>query len=196
MRALATGLARAEPALCSREAAEISAVTHADPRCVQACVAYTAIVSALVDGAPVGAALRSGRDAVAAMGADEAAGAAAGTGTGTGTGTGEVVAALATPATTGLTELATTGYVVHSLAVAVWAIQQPASLEELLVDVVNRGDDSDTTGAIAGGLLGARDGVSAVPQRWADRLEYAAEIAELAPALHALRRVSGSGRPV
>ncbi|MEX5636686.1 ADP-ribosylglycohydrolase family protein, partial [Parafrankia sp. FMc2] len=50
MRALPTGLARAHPDPCAREAAEISAVTHADPRCVHACVAYTAIVSALVDG--------------------------------------------------------------------------------------------------------------------------------------------------
>ncbi|CUU56888.1 ADP-ribosylglycohydrolase [Parafrankia irregularis] len=187
MRALATGLARVEPELCSREAAEISAVTHADPRCVQACVAYTAIVSALVDGAPVGAALRSGGDAVAALGADQAAGAGARAGSDVG-GAAEVVAALATPATIGLTELPTTGYVVHSLAVAVWAIQQPAPLEELLVDVVNRGDDSDTTGAIAGGLLGARDGVGAVPPRWAERLEYATEIAHLAPALHTLRQ--------
>ncbi|SQD94787.1 putative ADP-ribosyl-(dinitrogen reductase) hydrolase [Parafrankia sp. Ea1.12] len=61
MRALPTGLARSHPDRCAREAAEISAVTHADPRCVHACVAYTAIVSALVEGTPVPEALQAGR---------------------------------------------------------------------------------------------------------------------------------------
>lgn len=175
MRALPTGLARAHPELCAREAAEISAVTHADPRCVHACVAYTAIVSALVEGAAVPEALHAGRETTPPVRAAE------------------VDAALATPAATSLADLPTTGYVVHSLAVAVWALQQPGSLEELLVAVVNRGDDADTTGAITGGLLGARDGVEAVPTRWVDQLEYAPEIAKLTSMLHAQRH---SSRPV
>ncbi|MCK9931776.1 ADP-ribosylglycohydrolase family protein [Frankia sp. Mgl5] len=169
MRALPTGLTRSHPDRCAREAAEISAVTHADPRCVHACVAYTAIVSALVEGTPVPEALHAGRDTTPTVPAPE------------------VDAALATSAATSLTDLPTTGYVVHSLAVAVWALQQPDSLEDLLVAVVNRGDDADTTGAITGGLLGARDGAAAVPARWAQQLEYAPEISELAPALHSLR---------
>ncbi|MEX5637267.1 ADP-ribosylglycohydrolase family protein, partial [Parafrankia sp. FMc2] len=103
--------------------------------------------------------------------------------------------ALATPAATALTDLPTTGYVVHSLAVAVWALQQPDSLENLLVGVVNRGDDADTTGAITGGLLGARDGAAAIPARWTSRLEYAPEIDALAPALHALRAALPDPQP-
>ncbi|WP_018505842.1 ADP-ribosylglycohydrolase family protein [Parafrankia discariae] len=175
MRALPTGLARSHPDRCAHEAAEISAVTHADPRCVHACVAYTAIVSALVEGTPVPEALQAGRDTTPTVPAPE------------------VDAALATSAATPLTDLPTTGYVVHSLAVAVWALQQPDSLEDLLVAVVNRGDDADTTGAITGGLLGARDGAEAVPARWVDQLEYASEIAELTSVLHAQRH---SSRPV
>jgi ADP-ribosylglycohydrolase len=38
---------------------------------------------------------------------------------------------------------------------------------------VNLGDNADTTAAVAGGLLGARDGVAAIPARWQERLEYA-----------------------
>ncbi|MCK9904675.1 hypothetical protein CC117_23650 [Parafrankia colletiae] len=169
MRALPTGLARAHPPTCSRESAEISAVTHADPRCVHACVAYTAIVSALIDGAPARAALQAGCDAVPPVRHRE------------------VDAALATPAATRLDSLPTSGYVIHSLATAVWALQQSAPLGDLLVAVVNRGDDADTTGAITGGLLGARDGADAVPDRWVRTLEYAPEIDVLAPALLALR---------
>jgi ADP-ribosyl-[dinitrogen reductase] hydrolase len=38
--------------------------------------------------------------------------------------------------------------------------------EECLIDVVNRGGDADTTGAIAGMLAGALYGLTALPERW------------------------------
>ncbi len=53
------------------------------------------------------------------------------------------------------------------------ALFQPTTLERVLVDVVNLGDDADTTAAVAGGLLSARDGVAGIPARWQERLEYA-----------------------
>ena len=40
------------------------------------------------------------------------------------------------------------------------------------MSLVNRGDDADTTCAIAGGLLGA----DAIPSRWLDKLEYAGKM--------------------
>ena len=52
--------------------------------------------------------------------------------------------------------LRTSGYVIDSLGCAVWAIQQDATFEEVIVALVNRGRDTDTTGAIAGGLVGVR----------------------------------------
>ena len=39
-------------------------------------------------------------------------------------------------------------------------------LQHALHDAVRIGDDTDTVAAIAGGLLGARWGASAVPWRW------------------------------
>ena len=45
---------------------------------------------------------------------------------------------------------------------------------------VNHGGDSDSTGAIAGNLLGARLGVEAIPPRWLARLELRPEIEQLA----------------
>lgn len=60
------------------------------------------------------------------------------------------------------------GWVVHALQTAWWAInsapgnQLPAALELC----VRAGGDTDTTAAIAGGLLGARWGASAVPAQW------------------------------
>jgi ADP-ribosylglycohydrolase len=45
---------------------------------------------------------------------------------------------------------------------------------------VNHGGDSDSTGAIAGNLLGTALGVSAIPQRWLDKLELRTEIETIA----------------
>jgi ADP-ribosylglycohydrolase len=40
---------------------------------------------------------------------------------------------------------------------------------------VRVGSDTDTNGAIAGGLLGVRDGVAATPVRWRAVLQFADE---------------------
>ena len=50
MRCLPTGLIRTDLHQLRREAAEISAITHSDPRCVDACVAYCELVALLLDG--------------------------------------------------------------------------------------------------------------------------------------------------
>ena len=49
MRALATGLIRTDPAQRAAEARELSAVTQADGRCVDACAAYCDLVALLLD---------------------------------------------------------------------------------------------------------------------------------------------------
>jgi ADP-ribosyl-[dinitrogen reductase] hydrolase len=51
------------------------------------------------------------------------------------------------------------------------------SFEDCLVDVVNRGGDADTTGALAGQLAGALYGVQAIPGRWIKRLDPAVNAA-------------------
>ncbi|MFF2087639.1 ADP-ribosylglycohydrolase family protein [Nocardia sp. NPDC058176] len=63
------------------------------------------------------------------------------------------------------------GWVVHALQTAWWAITTtdqsgPEHLPLALSACVRAGNDTDTTAAIAGGLLGARWGASAVPARW------------------------------
>ncbi len=47
------------------------------------------------------------------------------------------------------------------------------SVETCLVDVVNRGGDADTTGAIAGMLAGALYGARSIPPRWIKALDPA-----------------------
>ncbi len=63
------------------------------------------------------------------------------------------------------------GWVVQSLQTVWWAITHaddsgPEHLQRALELAVRAGHDTDTTAAIAGGLLGARWGGSAVPARW------------------------------
>ena len=58
------------------------------------------------------------------------------------------------------------GYVVDTLEAAVWALANSGSFEKTLLKAVNLGDDTDTVGAIAGGLAGLYYGYDAIPGDW------------------------------
>ena len=73
---------------------------------------------------------------------------------------------LATLRVTPDTELEFSGYVVRAFEAAVWGLLQEDSLEKTLLNIVNHGDDSDTVGAIAGGLAGLYYGYEAIPKDW------------------------------
>ncbi len=61
------------------------------------------------------------------------------------------------------------GYVVDSLHSARWATDA-GTFEEVVKAAVALGHDTDTTAAVAGGIAGLRDGIAAVPNRWAQAL--------------------------
>jgi len=63
------------------------------------------------------------------------------------------------------------GYVVHTVIAVLQSFFDTDTLEECLVEVVNRGGDADTTGAIAGMLAGAHYGMQALPARWLKQLD-------------------------
>ena len=56
-----------------------------------------------------------------------------------------------------------TGYVVDSLAAALWATDRSYDFRSAVLAAVNLGDDADTTGAIAGQLAGAIYGEDSIP---------------------------------
>ena len=60
------------------------------------------------------------------------------------------------------------GFVRVAFRLALWELVHAPSFEAGLVDVVNRGGDADTNGAIAGALLGAYHGFDAIPRGWVD----------------------------
>jgi ADP-ribosyl-[dinitrogen reductase] hydrolase len=164
MRALATGLVSGLDSVTrARHAAEISAITHADQRCIDACIVYTCMVHYLVSGAKPADAIRFAKVSVPADS--------------------PVIDILHEAPNLRLNDLNPTGYVLHSLEIAVWALTQTNTFEDILIDIVNLGDDADTTGAIAGGLMGAHRGTQAIPLRWLNKLEYRDEIESLVPQL-------------
>ena len=50
---------------------------------------------------------------------------------------------------------------------ALWELWHAPTFEAALVDVVNRGGDADTNGAVVGALMGAVHGDTAIPEHWA-----------------------------
>ena len=62
------------------------------------------------------------------------------------------------------------GYTLKAMQVALWCVRRAADFEEALIAVVNAGGDTDTNGAVAGAVLGARFGLDAIPRRWQDQV--------------------------
>ena len=63
------------------------------------------------------------------------------------------------------------GWVVETLQAVFQSFFNHDDFETTLIDVVNRGGDADTTGAIAGMLAGAFYGVDDIPVAWKKRLD-------------------------
>jgi len=63
------------------------------------------------------------------------------------------------------------GYIVDTLQAVFQSLFSTDNFEAALVDVVNRGGDADTTGAILGMVAGALYGIDNIPTRWLERLD-------------------------
>lgn len=63
------------------------------------------------------------------------------------------------------------GYIVDTMQTVLHHFFTTDSFESCVVETVNRGEDADTTGAIAGMLAGALYGAEAIPKRWLEKLD-------------------------
>ncbi|MHB8157995.1 MAG: ADP-ribosylglycohydrolase family protein [Desulfocucumaceae bacterium] len=68
------------------------------------------------------------------------------------------------------------GNSLDTLAASVQAFLNTESFEEALIDVVNRGEDTDTAGCITGGLAGVLYGYEGIPERWLSALKKSDQI--------------------
>jgi ADP-ribosylglycohydrolase len=152
-----------------------SMITHADPRCALACGAFDAAIAALIRGEDMMTAARAGLDEGAQLlrsawsdptdrehlerAVDDLAG--------------DLDAAMATQPSVyrvGLHVHDTQGFVRVAFRLAFWHALHTKTYREAVIDVASRGGDADTNGAIVGALVGARDGLSAIPEAWRQRV--------------------------
>jgi ADP-ribosylglycohydrolase len=68
----------------------------------------------------------------------------------------------------------------EALAIGVYCALKATRFEDGVIMAVNHDGDSDSTGLIAGSLLGAMRGISAIPPRWLEPLELRTVIEEVA----------------
>jgi ADP-ribosyl-[dinitrogen reductase] hydrolase len=75
------------------------------------------------------------------------------------------------------------GYTLKAMQVALWCTAQAGGFEQIVVGVVNEGGDTDTNGALAGAVMGARYGASSIPPRWLANVADTKGLMELADRL-------------
>ena len=148
MRVSPIGIWAREPEVADRFAREDSRMTHPNDVCVDACAAFAAAIAegihsgdrdAMLGVALADALTDSVKDALRRAGRGEAP---------EGYCSGK------------------SGWVLLAFQNAFYHLQRGATVEDALVATVGKGGDTDTNAAITGALLGAADGLGAIPPRW------------------------------
>lgn len=153
---------RDEPERLRQVSIDVSRITHANPLCTWASVAVDQAIAALLNGASIPQAIVMSADGIDGD---------------------EVRDAIDRACTSAHDGIASGGFVLDTLSAAFWSLLQTDSFEEAVVTAVGLGSDTDTTGAVAGALAGARYGFDAIPSRWRDQVQYRDELSELAECL-------------
>ncbi|MEU4311609.1 ADP-ribosylglycohydrolase family protein [Nocardia sp. NPDC024068] len=166
MRSAPFGLVAAGARVAFETAARCGQLTHGHPTGYLAAGALGALVDRLVTGSTLAEALsETGEILGAAPGARETIGALARAGE----------QAAAGPATPERVEQVGQGWIAEEcLAVAVYCAlhaERTGDVRGALLLAVNHSGDSDSTGAVAGNLLGARHGLAALPSEWVESVE-------------------------
>lgn len=81
-------------------------------------------------------------------------------------------------------QIQSSGYVLHTLEVSFWAFLTTDTFSEAVLKAVNLGSDTDTTGAVAGGLAGLYYGIENIPKNWLDQISRKEDILQLSNRLY------------
>lgn len=122
----------------------VSAITHAHTIAKRACVIYVRLAQRLLTGASVA-------EVIGAMGERGCA---------------KPFERLPNIASFSRDEISSTGYVVDTLEAALWCLATTDTFEDAVLAAVNLGEDTDTVGAVTGGLAGIVYGIDAIPSAW------------------------------
>jgi ADP-ribosyl-[dinitrogen reductase] hydrolase len=71
------------------------------------------------------------------------------------------------------------GYVMETLMASLWCLLNTDNYADCLLKAVNLGDDTDTTGCVAGGLAGVTYGLEGIPAEWRLALPRQKDLREL-----------------
>lgn len=141
MRCLPVALAYKELADIDRVTIMQSRMTHYDPRCAESCVMYNRIAHRLLQGEDLGMSIKA-----------EVAGS-------------EYEENIEAPP-----DCPPSGFIVHTFRWVLHILLHTSSFEEVVQKAANLGGDSDTIGAIAGGLAGIYYGYEGIPARYANAI--------------------------
>ena len=81
-----------------------------------------------------------------------------------------------------VSEIRSSGYVVDTLEAAVWSLLRTEAFVPALLTAVNLGEDTDTVGAVTGGLAGLFYGYGAIPEEWLGAIQRREWIEEMCTA--------------
>lgn len=76
------------------------------------------------------------------------------------------------------------GYVLHTLEASIWCLLTTDNYKDAVLKAVNLGEDTDTTGAVTGGLAGLLYGIDNIPSNWIKQIARHDDIEELADRLN------------
>ena len=80
-------------------------------------------------------------------------------------------------------EIYSSGYVIHTLEASIWCLLTTENYKEAVLKAVNLGGDTDTTGAVTGGLAGLLYGLDTIPEKWVEQIARYDDIENLAKRL-------------
>ena len=80
-------------------------------------------------------------------------------------------------------EIFSSGYVLHTLEASIWCLLTTENYKTATLKAVNLGEDTDTTGAVTGGLAGLLYGFDTIPKSWLQQIARKDDIEDLADRL-------------
>lgn len=162
MRCLPVALAYKELADIDRVTIMQSRMTHYDPRCAEVCVMYNRIAHRLLQGED----LRTSIEA-------------------------EIAGSEYEENIDALPDCPPSGFIVHTFRWVLHILLHTSNFEKVVQKAANLGGDSDTIGAIAGGLAGIFYGYASIPARYANAILIKDKLDQTISQLYVMRTSFG-----
>lgn len=130
------------PNVTDKEICQVSAITHAHQNCMAACVYYVRIAFDLLTGMSL-------KESILKQIPEDS-----------------IYSKIRWIEKMDRNEIKSSGYVVDTFEAAMWCLITTNNYRDCIIKAVNLGDDTDTIGAVAGGLAGIIYGIENIPSEW------------------------------